>query len=80
MMRNPLCLDWHCGLLCIIFGFSGVLVFNKEDYLFKSLWSNDQVGSEEQELNLTVTAILFKTGEYAVLGGISCSVLQNSSS
>ena len=48
LMRNPLCLYWHCGLLCIIFGFRGMLVFIKEDHLMKRHGQNDHVGSEEQ--------------------------------
>ena len=68
-MRNPLCLDWHWGLLCVIFGFKGMLVFIKEDYLLKRLRSKWSGGKWRSELNVTVIAILFKTREYTVFGG-----------
>ena len=69
MIRNPLCLDWHWGLLCVIFGFKGMLVFIKEDYLLKRLRSKWSGGKWRSELNVTVIAILFKTREYTVFGG-----------
>ena len=63
------CLDWHWGLLCVIFGFKGMLVFIKEHYLLKRLRSKWSSGKWRSELNVTVTAILFKTREYTVFGG-----------
>ena len=45
-----------------------MLVFIKEDYFLERLWSKWSGGKWRTELNVGVTAILFKPGEHAALG------------
>ena len=77
IMRNPLCLDWHWGLLCIIFGFNasihqGRLPF--EEAMVKAIrWEVKNRVECNSYCNCSKQ-------ENTVFGGISCSVLQNSSS